>query len=318
MRVSSTVMVIAALAAWSMGCGGGGGNEGDPDTSADTQVDTSDVITDTTPDTGEDTSPDLPEDVQAEEDAVEDVTVEDVEEEEVVVGCGDGTLDTASGEVCDDGNRINEQCDTTDTGACLADCSLAMSECGDGSPDDGEQCDDGDLDSLDDCTTSCTTNDHYIGAPCTCTDIEGGECASVDFTAGLLTGCEDLVADADLNRELACLRTLAYPAFGLELYFPEGYCTLLAFTCAGALCTGFRDVGNVAAFTCPAGYAVVTQVQDIFGTIITTKSCHPECTSHADCRWNAEEEDGTCGRYACLPAGDGGEMICADERLPIE
>ncbi len=317
---------ILTMALAASGCGGGGGGT-DEDTAIDTVDETVDTAGDTEEDTAGDTTADPEPDTTADAepdispDAVSDPTSEDVLEEEMGPGCGNGTLETGLGEVCDDGNEVNEACDTTDTDACLGDCSLLVSACGDGAPDDGEGCDDGDDDSMDDCTTSCTVNDHYIGAPCTCTDDEGGECASVDFTAGILTGCDAVLADVDSTRELACLRSKNAAVFGLELYFPEGYCTLLAFRCTGALCTGFREVGNVDTFTCPVGYAVVTQTQDIFGTIITTKTCHPVCTSQADCRWAAEEDADSpwtgCGQYMCLPAGDAGESICADARLPL-
>lgn len=228
--------------------------------------------------------------------------------------CGNGTLET--GEVCDDGNTENEPCDTTDAGACLGDCSLLMADCGNGLPDDGEQCDDGNDSSHDSCTTSCTLIGHGMGDPCTC---EGFGCDDVDFAAGTIVGCEMVESYANGSRELACLRTAS---IAYHLYFAEGYCSLLAFRCDGSGCDtlGVREIGNVDTFTCPAGYASVTRVEVVFGNTITSKTCHPTCTSHSQCRWNAVEDPGSpfpgCSQYACTPRGDEGEFICLDVRNP--
>lgn len=62
--------------------------------------------------------------------------------------CGDGKVNQAAGEECDDANMI-------DTDACRNNCKLAR--CGDGVVGPGEACDDGDLDNSDGCNTQCTT-----------------------------------------------------------------------------------------------------------------------------------------------------------------
>lgn len=237
-------------------------------------------------------------------------------EGEVIVppGCGNGVVDT--GEACDDGNTQNEPCDTTNPGACLGDCSLLMATCGNGSPDDGEQCDDGNGDSHDDCTTSCTVNDHSMGAPCTC---DGYGCSIIDFAAGTIIGCENVETYANASRELACMRSasIVFP-----LYFAEGYCSLLAFRCEGSTCddVGVREVGDVDMFSCPDGFAAVTRIESVMGVTLTSKTCHPFCTSHSQCRWNAVEDPDSpfsgCSDYACVPDGDGGEFICLDSKSP--
>ncbi|MBW2262587.1 MAG: hypothetical protein JRG91_11490 [Deltaproteobacteria bacterium] len=237
-----------------------------------------------------------------------------VEGEAASAVCGDGLL--GPGEACDDSNTETEACDTRHSGACLADCSLLMEACGNGEPDRGEQCDDGDADSMDGCTTSCTLNDQGIGAPCECT----AGCSPVDPTAGTIAGCDGVSSLTDGTREVACLRSANEPYYGVELYFAEGYCTLLALGCEGDACALIADIGDVHAFSCPEGFAIVTREDTQVGTNVTTKTCHPVCTSDSECRWNAEEDTDSpwpgCGEYACVPAGDGYENICFDPRNP--
>ena len=62
--------------------------------------------------------------------------------------CGDGIVQAAMGETCDDGNTVN-------TDGCSADCQTAF--CGDGiaQPFLGETCDDGNAVNTDACSTSC-------------------------------------------------------------------------------------------------------------------------------------------------------------------
>ena len=58
-------------------------------------------------------------------------------------GCGDGIVDPAAGEVCDDGNHIPGD-------GCSADCA-SKEECGNGITDPGEACDDGNRSNNDSC-----------------------------------------------------------------------------------------------------------------------------------------------------------------------
>lgn len=60
--------------------------------------------------------------------------------------CGDGEVQAAAGETCDDGNTDTETCSYGDKEctACAADCKgVAARYCGDGKTTDNEQCDDG-------------------------------------------------------------------------------------------------------------------------------------------------------------------------------
>lgn len=121
--------------------------------------------------------------------------------------CGDGELDP--GEVCDDGNQIsgdgcsadcqsNEECgngivdtavgeqcdDGSETASCDADCSFA--ECGDGTRNAtaGEECDDGDNQNGDGCDAQCQTEscDSSVDG-----DFDGSdECSDCDDTDGAI------------------------------------------------------------------------------------------------------------------------------------
>jgi cysteine-rich repeat protein len=275
----------------------------------------------TTPDTGgddgtveiaADADADVPAEAEAEVGADADA---DVEPDLGPAVCGNGT--TESGEVCDDGNTVNEACGTTDPAACLADCSLVMSLCGNSTVDPGEQCDDGNTDSFDDCTTSCTINDHNIGAPCRCT----ADCDDIDMTAGTIEGCENVVAPGDGTAELACGRSINNTTYGVQVYAAEGSCTLMAMGCTGTelICTLAPAVGNVDAFECPAPYIEGTDVREIMGATITTKLCGVPCDSQTDCRWNAVEAPdspwaGECGQWQCLYSEDAGVNLCNDPR----
>lgn len=69
----------------------------------------------------------------------------------IIDGCGDGIVDPASGEVCDDGNII-------DNDDCSSDCRQIVS-CGNGAVDSGETCDDGNNVSGDGCSADCLSNE---------------------------------------------------------------------------------------------------------------------------------------------------------------
>ncbi|MBL8973393.1 MAG: DUF4215 domain-containing protein, partial [Myxococcales bacterium] len=82
--------------------------------------------------------------------------------------CGDGLLNVAAGEVCDDGNAV-------DTDACLPTCVAA--KCGDGKVQAGvEECDDGNANANDGCSPvckkevgSCLNNPKWMPVNCTTT-----------------------------------------------------------------------------------------------------------------------------------------------------
>jgi cysteine-rich repeat protein len=110
--------------------------------------------------------------------------------------CGDGFINRAAGEQCDDGDQTAtndcfacvlmkcgdgvrgayEQCDDGNRvpgDGCGADCQR---ECGNGRINADEHCDDGDLDDDDECTNDCTFGPTVLLDN---EEVEGQECASV-------------------------------------------------------------------------------------------------------------------------------------------
>jgi cysteine-rich repeat protein len=136
-------LVVEADAAQDIPVGPIGPTEGDPFDAAATAPDLPpdlvsapdivDVASDTGPDTQPDSSSDLPPDLSP--DLSADVTPS---------VCGDGVV--GEGELCDDGNLIDDD-------ACSNDCTTPS--CGDGITQAGEQCDDGNETSEDRCTPTC-------------------------------------------------------------------------------------------------------------------------------------------------------------------
>ncbi len=94
-------------------------------------------------------------------------------------GCGDGIVDAAAGELCDDGNHDNHD-------ACVSPCVPAT--CGDHFVQTGiEPCDDGDDDNDDGCLVGCilpTCGDGFVY-----TGTEPCDDANTDDTDACLTGC---------------------------------------------------------------------------------------------------------------------------------
>jgi cysteine-rich repeat protein len=275
--------------------------------------DSDDTATD---DSGREGSGGDADDAGVDEASIDAVEVDEAGTAEVDTGprvCGNAVQE--SGEICDDGNLVTEACATTDPTACLADCSLRMAGCGNGSVDPGEACDDSNDSSMDACTTSCTVNDHGIGAPCQCT---GTGCTPLNPAAGTIVGCDAIAALADATRAVACARSVEEATIGVRLYFPAGYCMLASLSCTGSLCSILPTVGDVDAFSCPAGSAVLTDTVTYTDTTITLKGCYHVCATEADCRWNEQEAADSpfpgCGQYTCIAHGDAGERVCLDRR----
>jgi len=92
--------------------------------------------------------------------------------------CGDGVVDQALGEACDDGNNV-------DGDGCSADCLVErVPGCGDGILDNGEMCDDGNNDAGDGCRGNCTLEvcgDRIVDPQEACDDgnnVNGDGCAA--------------------------------------------------------------------------------------------------------------------------------------------
>ncbi|MBI5489950.1 MAG: hypothetical protein HY905_21620 [Deltaproteobacteria bacterium] len=185
---SCLLAILLALAAFAPACGGGGGDDNDVDADVEEGIDIEDDVPD-----AEDGREDRAEteDVVTDDGADADeggADADDGGEAEVLVTCGDGTVD--AGEDCDDGNTVNtddctntchdatcgdgfiwtghEACDDGNTTAgdgCSATC--ALESCGNGTIDAGETCDDGNTIDTDDCPGNCQSascGDGYVWA----------------------------------------------------------------------------------------------------------------------------------------------------------
>ncbi len=240
-------------------------------------------------------------------------TVEGTTAEDTTTGgnaaCGDGVV--AGDEACDDSNKATELSTSKnlplkyDAAACIDDCSLVLSLCGNGKVDPGEQCDDGNPDSYDDCTTSCTTNTKDYGSPCKRTCNQN---CDTDVTSGTFTGCDNM--EVPPGAEAVCYVSTKFNL--AKRYFAEGMCATTAQTCDGIACP--PEVGDYDGLkTCPAGSALVDRTTNAIVTV-KTKVCQQTCDSDADCRWNAWDAIWAApGQFRCQSTPDsGGIKICAD------
>lgn len=97
-------------------------------------------------------------------------------------GCGDGVVDLACGELCDDGalpatggDGCSATCSVEEGWSCSGQPSECELACGNGVVDPGESCDDGDLNGKDGCSTTCTIENGWScsGAPSECDPVCG-------------------------------------------------------------------------------------------------------------------------------------------------
>jgi cysteine-rich repeat protein len=116
--------------------------------------------------------------------------------------CGDGTLNLAAGEACDDG---------AETASCNADCSVAT--CGDSlvNTTAGEECDDGGEVDDDGCDAGCVVEPGYV-----CVGVGAGSCASTcgDGIVASDEGCDDGGLDDDDGCDGACVVEAGYSCVG--------------------------------------------------------------------------------------------------------
>jgi hypothetical protein len=313
-KIKLFLLITPALIFSFAACGNGGGGDKDEDVDVDVPHDPvqDEVIIDVPPE--EIPSDPVTEDIPIDP-AVEEVAPDlpvDVPEEEEGIPGNCGNGTAEDGEVCDDGNTVTEHCGGA--GDCLGDCSMAIETCGNGSADLGEECDDGDTDSMNDCTTSCNTNDHGIGAPCIC---EGRDCSDTNFSAGDIVGCENVVIPEGSGGVLACMRSIHETISDYMTFFAGGMCTIMALECEGTMCMFVSEFGDLDTFECPAGYVVHEDVRIIMGSTITSKLCMKTCDSPADCRWNEYDDFwDECGEWDCVPSTDDpGTRVCSDMRM---
>src|SRR5690606_32638571 len=117
--------------------------------------------------------------------------------------CGDGTVDGANGETCDDGNAVTESCTYGDEQGCTV-CAASCVEgpgtvtfCGDGEVDaaNEETCDDGNRTSGDGCDASCQVEGVSCGDTTSFSTATQLYCNGSCSWAGTI-GCDQ--ADADI------------------------------------------------------------------------------------------------------------------------
>lgn len=137
--------------------------------------------------------------------------------------CGDGHVDPAVGEVCDDGNILDDD-------DCSADCSWQPG-CGDGTTNSGEICDDGNQESGDGCSHDCqsdeTCGNEYGDIHEACDDGNtdsgdgcSGDCQSTEYCGNEYT---DVYEDCDAGAEddWTCDADCTYPTCGDGHFNPE-------------------------------------------------------------------------------------------------
>ncbi len=111
--------------------------------------------------------------------------------------CGNGTVETEEGEICDKGSRNGTVINNASGKVlCSEDCQV-LHRCGDGIIDDElleEECDDGNDDDCDGCTSKCLRNRCGDGARCDdeeCDDGDSDNCNFCHNDCTLTTGCGD-------------------------------------------------------------------------------------------------------------------------------
>jgi hypothetical protein len=142
-RFSCSLVAWVAALAFGSACGGTGEEPLD-----DGGTDDAGDVDGTVPDADTEADGEADGEADREEGASDDVATET----DAPPSCGDGVLDSGTGEQCDDGPDNSD----TEPDACRTDCTLA--HCGDAVVDTGETCDDGPANSdaaADACRTSC-------------------------------------------------------------------------------------------------------------------------------------------------------------------
>jgi cysteine-rich repeat protein len=194
-----------------------------------------------------------------------------------------------------------------DAAACIDDCSLVLSLCGNGTVDAGEACDDGNQDSYDDCTTSCTINDKNYHAPC---KRMCNQNCDTDVSSGTFTGCDNV--EVPVGAEGVCYVSTKFQL--APRHFAEGECAATAQTCSGGiLCP--PNIGDYNMLTeCPAGTTLVDRTTMAAGITVKTKVCQKTCETDADCRWNAFDSVwAASGEFRCQVTANSNDVkICAD------
>ena len=194
---------------------------------------------------------------------------------------------------------------------------MILATCNDGVVDPGEDCDDGNADSRDQCTTSCTINTMAVHAACTV--YQDGEEVDPLFniSEGEIQNCDALTPVA--GTEVGCNRSWEYIGNN-QVYAAGGDCQMIALDCDGGAVCPAGPIGDYESdIQCPAGHVLVDKTIEGDGVIVPTiksKVCLLACESDRDCRWNeADVYWGGPGEYRCqVTPLSGGNKVCNDAR----
>ncbi len=165
--------------------------------------------------------------------------------------CGDGIVDFATGEECDDGNAINgdgcnASCEVESGWGCLTDFVNGTSDCqtfcGDGLVRGAERCDDGNITSGDGCSDLCVVEDD-----CTCSEASPSACICGGCGNGILEDGESC-DDGNLESEDGCsVNCTIEEEWFCDVSVAPSQCTPVPPCGNSALNSGeFCDDGNVA------------------------------------------------------------------------
>jgi MYXO-CTERM domain-containing protein len=134
--------------------------------------------------------------------------------------CGDGLIDAADGETCDDNNTTNNDgcdalCSVEGGFSCAGSPSVCTAICGDGLLNAGEACDDGNTANNDGCADNCSIDEGFAcsGEPSACATVcgdgiissnEACDDANNDDTDACTNACQLAVCgDGSLRRGLS-------------------------------------------------------------------------------------------------------------------
>jgi len=162
------------------------------------------------------------------------------------------------------------------------------------------------------------TPTQFIGSPCSC---QGNTCSAAGVPQpqnGIISGCDSVPTDWP-GAPKVCLRSYEGD-FAPNLYFANGYCSLMATKCEGEeiICLP-ATMGEYDDFvSCPEGSVLVLEtklvtIADVTATVYN-KICLVSCDDDADC---GPEEidpslDNTPTQYQCVAKS--GAKFCTDPR----
>jgi len=210
-----------------------------------------------------------------------------------VGGCGNGVI--GSGETCDDGNTLTEECAYGDVSCtvCNASCQSIAGEtdyCTDGVLDPSEYCDDGNLSDADVCNNDCACGSAY--------HVQSGACASNVQVCALTNGTGTETWNGSFYE--TCTLTACdsgYHAAGNACASNVISCSLANATAASQTWTG-SAYGTCTATACASGFWLNAGTCTLLSTLGAACTANTECASG----FCATGPTGTANDR-CAPAG---------------